>query len=70
MQLHTATAASARLCNVGKADDFHSLNEKKEQSSTFKQKKHVFFFEGLHVEVMYRLFKLITVPKHKQCGCT
>lgn len=25
MQLPTATAASARLCNVGKADEFHSL---------------------------------------------
>ncbi len=27
MQLPTATAASARLCNVGKADEFHPLKE-------------------------------------------
>lgn len=27
MQLPTATAASARLCNVGKADKLHSLRE-------------------------------------------
>lgn len=27
MQLTTANAASARLCNVGKADEFHSPKE-------------------------------------------
>lgn len=35
MQLPTVTAASARLCNVGKADEFHSLEENR---TTFNEK--------------------------------